>query len=72
MAELSSRPTLAGHWRPLGMTSGTSARRSIRPTSATSPTCAGAIEGDADGGSETDQSNKMANSIGTNQRLRKT
>jgi hypothetical protein len=32
----------------------------------------GAIEGDAGGGSETDQSNKMANSIATNKRLRKT
>jgi hypothetical protein len=32
----------------------------------------GAIEGDAGGGSEADQSNKMANSIDTNKRLRKT
>jgi hypothetical protein len=32
----------------------------------------GAIEGDAGGGSEADQSNKMANSIATNKRLRKT
>jgi hypothetical protein len=32
----------------------------------------GAVEGDAGGGSEADQSNKMANSIATNKRLRKT
>jgi hypothetical protein len=32
----------------------------------------GAIEGDAGGGSEADQSNKMANSIATNKLLRKT
>ena len=32
----------------------------------------GAIEGDAGGGSEADQSNKMANTIHTNKRLRKT
>jgi hypothetical protein len=32
----------------------------------------GAIEGDAGGGSEADQSNKMANSIATNKQLRKT
>lgn len=32
----------------------------------------GAIEGDAGGGSEADQSNKMANSVATNKRLRKT
>jgi len=32
----------------------------------------GAVEGDAGGGSVTDQSNKMANTVGTNTRLRKT
>jgi hypothetical protein len=32
----------------------------------------GAVERDAGGGSEADQSNKMANSIATNKRLRKT
>ncbi len=32
----------------------------------------GAIEGDAGGGSLTDQANKMANSVDTNKRLRKT
>jgi hypothetical protein len=33
--------------------------------------CSGAVEGDAGGGSEADQSHKMANSIVTNKRLRK-
>jgi hypothetical protein len=32
----------------------------------------GAVEGDAGGGSVTDQANKMANSVDTNKRLRKT
>jgi hypothetical protein len=32
----------------------------------------GAIEGDAGGGSITDQANKMANSVDSNKRLRKT